>query len=512
MKNEKIFSKEFLKNHVLEIAIAIFIALSGSYSICAVVAYFLFIICWVRYDKKIKALETIHNSEEEAKNYYAQTKEKADKEINDLKLEAEIYCIQQKKKVDEEINDFKSNMELQYNQEKKETIEKIDSLKIQQKELEKEIQLLQKNIFAEYASIDIDDTVSSEEYKNKLSILRLKEKEFIKSKKALVIASKDSAKILNNNIKQILRCFQSESAIIVSSVTAKNIDTARNKLQRSFEILNNIFSTDGVALSYDLLSMKMEELNLIYSYQQKIEQEKEEQKVIREQLLEEQKVLKEIEKEKAKLEKEEKQFKNEISKLMAYMQKSSDIEKQLYIDKIKELESKLQFLEKDKKNVLQREQNTHAGFVYIISNIGSFGENIYKIGMTRRLEPMNRIKELSNASVPFEFDVHAMIFSEDAPKLEKILHQTFEQYRVNKINTRKEFFHVDITQIEKVVKENHNSTVAFKLFADAEQYRQGLCIASNKPVLQETKSEYHVDLIRHTPHKKRTAPNKHIQK
>ena len=277
--------------------------------------------------------------------------------------------------------------------------------------MEKEIQLLQKNIFAEYASIDIDDTVSSEEYKNKLSILRLKEKEFIKSKKALVITSKDSAKILNNNIKQILRCFQSESAIIVSSVTAKNIDTARNKLQRSFEILNNIFSTDGVALSYDLLSMKMEELNLIYSYQQKIEQEKEEQKVIREQLLEEQKVLKEIEKEKAKLEKEEKQFKNEISKLMAYMQKSSDIEKQLYIDKIKELESKLQFLEKDKKNVLQREQNTHAGFVYIISNIGSFGENIYKIGMTRRLEPMDRIKELSNASVPFEFDVHAMIFS-----------------------------------------------------------------------------------------------------
>ena len=187
--------------------------------------------------------------------------------------------------------------------------------------MEKEIQLLQKNIFAEYASIDIDDTVSSEEYKNKLSILRLKEKEFIKSKKALVITSKDSAKILNNNIKQILRCFQSESAIIVSSVTAKNIDTARNKLQRSFEILNNIFSTDGVALSYDLLSMKMEELNLIYSYQQKIEQEKEEQKVIREQLLEEQKVLKEIEKEKAKLEKEEKQFKNEISKLMAYMKK-----------------------------------------------------------------------------------------------------------------------------------------------------------------------------------------------
>lgn len=112
----------------------------------------------------------------------------------------------------------------------------------------------------------------------------------------------------------------------------------------------------------------------------------------------------------------------------------------------------------------------------VSSNIGSFGENIYKIGMTRRLEPMERIKELSSASVPFEFDVHAMIFSEDAPRLEKILHQTFEENRVNKVNLRKEFFNVDIAKIEKVVKENHNATVDFKLFAEAEQYRQSLSV------------------------------------
>ncbi len=94
--------------------------------------------------------------------------------------------------------------------------------------------------------------------------------------------------------------------------------------------------------------------------------------------------------------------------------------------------------------------------------------------MTRRLEPMDRIKELSSASVPFEFDVHAMIFSEDAPKLENALHNQFDNRRVNKVNTRKEFFNVTLPEIEKVVKENHNATVTFTQIALAEQYRQTL--------------------------------------
>ncbi len=169
-------------------------------------------------------------------------------------------------------------------------------------------------------------------------------------------------------------------------------------------------------------------------------------------MIEEEKVRREIEREKAKLDKEESQFKNEISKLMKYLQKASDIEKQLYVDKIKELEEKVKDLESQRENVLQREQNTRAGFVYIISNIGSFGENVYKIGMTRRLEPMDRVKELGSASVPFEFDVHAMIFSEDAPALENILHKTFEKYAVNKVNPRKEFYRIDLQKQSSTAK------------------------------------------------------------
>ena len=220
---------------------------------------------------------------------------------------------------------------------------------------------------------------------------------------------------------------------------------------------------------------------MVYAYMIKIEEEKEQKKAIREQMVEEEKVRREIEREKQKIEKEESQFNNEVKKLMSYMQKAKDdIEKQLYIDKIQELEEKLKALATDKENVLAREQNTRAGFVYIISNIGSFGENIYKIGMTRRLEPMDRINELSSASVPFPFDVHALIFSEDAPALETLLHHHFQQNQVNKVNPRKEFFKVDLEEIKKLVLANHNATVKFVDFPDAIEYRETLKLEQQK--------------------------------
>ena len=198
-------------------------------------------------------------------------------------------------------------------------------------------------------------------------------------------------------------------------------------------------------------------------------------------MLEEEKVRREIEREKQKIEKEESQFSNEVKKLMGYMQKAKDdVEKQLYIDKIQELEEKLKALAADKENVLEREQNTRAGFVYIISNIGSFGESVYKIGMTRRLEPMDRINELSSASVPFPFDVHALIFSEDAPSLETLLHHHFQDQQVNKVNPRKEFFRVDLESIKQLIIENHNSTVQFVDIPDATEYRETLRIESTQ--------------------------------
>ena len=424
-----------------------------------------------------KHYEYYQDKIQEADAYYEAKIQEADEYYKTKQMEAIKYYHEKMGDIEKEYHSKRREAEELLKEKQDYCIEQqnfLGGLKKQIKNLKEDIRVLEKKVFIEYAEIPVDENISSEEYKNELSILKLKEKDLIKSDKALVITSWDKKRVLNNNIKQILRCFNAETSIILNSVTVKNIDISRNKIQNSFETLNRIFETDGVALSYDFLNIKFEQMRVMYSYMVKKEEEREIQRAIKEQMLEEQKVLKEIEREKTKLEKEEKQFKNEINKLMSYVRKSSEIEKQLYIDKIKELEEKLKALEKDKNNVLEREQNTRAGFVYVISNIGSFGENIYKIGMTRRLEPMERIKELSSASVPFEFDVHAIIFSEDAPKLEKVLHQTFEKNRVNKVNVRKEFFDVDIMEIEKVVKENHNATVDFKLFADAEEYRQSI--------------------------------------
>lgn len=120
---------------------------------------------------------------------------------------------------------------------------------------------------------------------------------------------------------------------------------------------------------------------------------------------------------------------------------------------------------------IARAQLTRSGHIYIISNLGSFGENIYKIGLTRRLDPLERIRELGDASVPFEFDVHAVIFSEDAPALEAQLHQAFADRRVNRVNERKEFFQVCIAEIAEVVR-RQNASIMVTLAAEAEDYRK----------------------------------------
>lgn len=342
-------------------------------------------------------------------------------------------------------------------------------------DLEKEILDLTNETICNQYDFSTYDNISSEECKNQLAVLKNEEREAIKSQSVIAVSKSISKKASNDNIKQLFRCFNSECDNIIQSLTAKNIDAMRSKISKSFESLNKIFVVDGIQMTSKLLEYKLEELNLVYTYELKKEQEREYQKAIKEQMLEEEKVRREIEREKAKLEKDQTQCSNEISRLMGYMQKtSSDTEKQLYIDKIKELEDRLKSLEKDKESVLEREAHAMAGFVYVISNIGSFGEGVYKIGMTRRLEPMDRINELSSASVPFEFDVHAMIFSDNAPALENALHKHFEKQSVNRVNLRKEFFRVSLAEIESVVKENYSNTVTFTKIPVATEYHQTL--------------------------------------
>ena len=323
-----------------------------------------------------------------------------------------------------------------------------------------------------------DPSLSSDNLKNKLVLLRKDQDELVRSGKAF------TGKVPTRQVrefrakqKQVLRCFNTECDMIFSGVSPKTSDTARGKIHKAYEIINKIFASYDFALSTAYLAMKLDEFNLILASQVAVEEEKAQRKLIREQLAEEEKLRRELEKKEQAVQKEETQFHQEVSKLTSYLQRTNnDAEKNMYITKIQELEKKLHDLENVKKDIANRSQNTRAGFVYVISNIGSFGPNIYKIGMTRRLEPMDRIAELSSASVPFKFDVHAMIFSDDAPALETILHQTFADKRVNLANTHKEFFRVSLDEIKRVVLSNHNATVKFIDEPEALEYYQTLAL------------------------------------
>ena len=375
--------------------------------------------------------------------------------------------------LENQIENAKSTLNNTVDSLEKEILDKKDEcakLQLQIDSMEPELLCAQYN-FSDY------DGLTSEECKNKLALLKNKEQEGIRSSSLLKISGSGNKKEVSDNSKQILRCFNSECDNIFLNLSVKNIDSMRNKITKSFESLNKIFAVDKVQLTKKILEYKLEELNLVYTYELKKEQEKEHQRAIKEQMIEEEKVRREIERQKAKLEKDQIQCSNEINKLMAYMQKTeNDVEKQLYVDKIKELEEKQRQLEVEKSTVLEREANAKAGYVYIISNIGSFGDGVYKIGMTRRLEPMDRIKELGSASVPFEFDVHAMIFSDDAPALETALHQKFAKQSVNRVNLRKEFFKVSLDEIERLVKDKYNNTVTFTKIPVAKEYNETLKI------------------------------------
>ena len=181
---------------------------------------------------------------------------------------------------------------------------------------------------------------------------------------------------------------------------------------------------------------------------------------------------KEIEAQRKKFEKEQTHYQTAYDRLMKQLEHSPDDE--ALLSKKAELENQLKDIDKAIKDIDYREANQRAGYVYVISNIGAFGPDVYKIGMTRRLDPQDRVDELGDASVPFNFDVHAMIFSDDAPALETALHKAFEDRKLNMVNTRREFFHVTLNEIKDVVKKNFDKTVEFIDVPDAEQYRISL--------------------------------------
>lgn len=322
--------------------------------------------------------------------------------------------------------------------------------------------------------------VDSSQINTYIKKLQMKEKELLNLEEVKIFnVSTENKRHQNAQAKQIIRLFNAETSQLINKVNSKNIESMQNKIFKSYEGINKIFETDNVRIPETLLDIKLEILDLMHKYQVKIEDEKIIRREERARLKEIEQAEKEMEKKLKELDKDIRHHNNEIKKLTMYLNNTDlQVEKELYIEKIRELDQSLKNLNSERENVEDRKDNAQSGFVYIISNIGSFGENVYKIGVTRRLEPMDRINELSSASVPFEFDVHALIFSENAFELENKLHEYFKKYKVNKVNGRKEFFKVNINEIKDKVLSEHNSTVQFIDEPKAIQYRETLRLTS----------------------------------
>lgn len=335
---------------------------------------------------------------------------------------------------------------------------------------------------------------TSQEYKARLDSVRDRQKVMVKNAQAATgnmhwtvnNSQAQGRKLVNDMIKLVIRSFNNEADTCVANVKFDNVELGEKRILKSFEACNRLGKIMSVEISGIYLDLKLDELYLAHEFQIKKQEEKEEAKRAREELREQQKLEQEIRSAREKIAKERKHFSSAMRDLQARLEQAqSDEERSALLVKLAEVEAGRAELESEEKLIDYREQHAKAGYVYVISNLGAFGEGVYKIGMTRRLEPMDRVDELGDASVPFWFDVHAMVFSNNAPALEAKLHEHFASGRLNKVNGRKEFFRADIAEIERIIRENYDAVVEVTHEAPAEQYRESLRMVLPKPAIQQ---------------------------
>ena len=347
-------------------------------------------------------------------------------------------------------------------------------------ELEKEISLYQEDLeissYGLYKPRFSYDT--SERYKEELEQNYESQKQSIKNGFAVVSHTEwtvggskvEGRKMTNQYKKLMLYAFNGECDSIISKVKWNNATKSQERIYKAFDAINKLGVTQNVAITSQFLDLKLNELSLTHEFEQKKYEEKEEQRMIREQMRDEERAQKELEKAQKEAEDEEQRFQKALEKAKKELNNTNLVDATVLTEQIKELERKLQEAHEKKERAIA--QLTKVGHIYVISNIGSFGEDVYKIGMTRRLDPLDRVKELGDASVPFQFDIHAIIYSENAPQLEYELHKHFSSRRLNRINHRKEFFKVTLEEIESFVKQHANADIEFTKLAEAREYRE----------------------------------------
>lgn len=333
---------------------------------------------------------------------------------------------------------------------------------------------LQEDGFYDYRNPAEDSTTLSD----KLADNRRQQKLMVKEKRAVNTASgftfNNSAakgrKFLDDMARMALNLYNAEAENCVKSVKAGNLSTSIARLDRCAQRIARFGGFIDLNITGGYQQLRNEELTLTAKHMQAVQAEKEAERERRAELREQQRAQKELEAEMSRLRKEQEHYQNVLARML---EKGDTAE-------AAKLEAKLADIDKSINDVDYRAANIRAGYVYVISDIGAFGERMVKIGMTRRLDPMDRVRELSDASVPFKFDVHALFFSKDAVSLETMLHHEFEDRRVNKVNVRKEFYYCTPQEVLDKLREKDVAVVEYKVEPDAEEYRTSRAIAMKR--------------------------------
>lgn len=377
--------------------------------------------------EKMNLLKEINNLTNKINEYNDNFESTKQESINSLKELEQI-----KNSV---IEQYKQDAYEKFCSENKEMIEKYNNLT-------NEVEYIESGFYRDF-NFKFD---KSPTYKSELSKLDNLEKDMVKNGEALLLSDGYEKGIY----KLVLRAFNKETDMIINSVTVNNFHTKSNQIQRAFDSINN--NSIYVNLSYDFLDLKLKKLELAHEYMMKLDVENEILKEEREREKENRIAEKEIQEKKDKINKEIRHYNNAINELEEQLTVANKAEKSNLEKQLSELNSTLKQLEDENIDLDFKLNNVSAGYVYIISNVGSFGKDIYKIGVTRRENWHERIAELSSASVPFRFDENIIVFSKNAFELETNLHKYFDDRRVNLVNYRKEFFKVTLDEVKEALK------------------------------------------------------------
>lgn len=279
-------------------------------------------------------------------------------------------------------------------------------------------------------------------------------------------------KMIRDYSKLMLRAYNAEADNMVRGLKPYKLDSATDRLNKVTATIERLGKTMGIRIAHQYHLLRIKELELTADHQAMLAREKEKEREERERLREQRKLEQEIARERARLDKERQHYANALQALVD----QGDSEG------AERLRSQLEDIDKALEQVDYRAANVRAGYVYVISNVGAFGEGMIKVGMTRRLDPMDRIRELSDASVPFNFDIHALFFSDDAYGIEAKMHQRLAHKRVNRVNMRREFFHATPAEARDLLSELTGELLQFNDEPEALEFHQSRHEAGGKAV------------------------------